>query len=57
METMKAVVFHGNDDIRVEEIERPQPGAGEAVIRVTLTTFAGPICTSCAENIPSPPVW
>lgn len=41
METMKAVVFHGQDDIRVEEIARPRPAAGEAVIRVTLTTICG----------------
>jgi Alcohol dehydrogenase GroES-associated len=38
METMKAVVFHGVDDIRVEEVPRPRPKAGEAVIRVTATT-------------------
>lgn len=41
METMRATVFHGKDDIRVEEVERPRAGAGEAVIRVTLTTICG----------------
>jgi alcohol dehydrogenase len=41
MEKMKATVFHGKDDIRVEEVERPRAGAGEAVIRVTLTTICG----------------
>jgi alcohol dehydrogenase len=41
MEKMKANVFHGKDDIRVEEVERPRAGAGEAVIRVTLTTICG----------------
>jgi alcohol dehydrogenase len=41
MNTMKANVFHGKDDIRVEEVERPQARAGEAVIRVTLTTICG----------------
>ena len=41
MQTMKANVFHGKDDIRVEEVPRPRPGIGEAVIRVTLTTICG----------------
>jgi threonine dehydrogenase-like Zn-dependent dehydrogenase len=39
--TMKATVFHGVGDIRVEEVPRPVPGPGEAVIRVTLTTICG----------------
>lgn len=41
MEKMKACVFHGKDEIRVEEVERPRAGAGEALIRVTLTTICG----------------
>jgi len=41
MEKMKANVFHGKDDIRVEEVDRPSAGIGEAVIRVTLTTICG----------------
>jgi threonine dehydrogenase-like Zn-dependent dehydrogenase len=41
MEKMKATVFYGKNDIRVEEVERPHAGAGEAVIRVTLTTICG----------------
>ena len=41
MKTMRATVFHGIDDIRVEEVPRPRPGAGEAVIRITLTTICG----------------
>jgi threonine dehydrogenase-like Zn-dependent dehydrogenase len=39
--TMKATVFHGVNDIRIEEVPRPVPGPGEAVIRVTLTTICG----------------
>jgi threonine dehydrogenase-like Zn-dependent dehydrogenase len=39
--TMKANVFYGVDDIRVEEVPRPVAGPGEAVIRVTLTTICG----------------
>jgi len=38
---MRANVFHGKDDIRVEEVERPHAHPGEAVIRVTLTTICG----------------
>jgi threonine dehydrogenase-like Zn-dependent dehydrogenase len=38
---MKANVFHGVDDIRIEEVPRPVAGPGEAVIRVTLTTICG----------------
>lgn len=41
MSTMKATVFHGKDQICVEEVPRPKPGAGEVVIRVTLTTICG----------------
>jgi alcohol dehydrogenase len=39
--TMKATVFHGVNDIRVDEVPRPRAGVGEAVIRVTLTTICG----------------
>ncbi|MET0648328.1 MAG: alcohol dehydrogenase catalytic domain-containing protein [Pyrinomonadaceae bacterium] len=38
---MRANVFRGQNDIRVEEVERPSAGVGEAVIRVTLTTICG----------------
>jgi len=38
---MKATVFHGKNEIRVDEVERPRAGVGEAVIRVTLTTICG----------------
>jgi alcohol dehydrogenase len=41
MAKMRATVFHGKDEIRVEEVERPRAGVGEAVIRVTLTTICG----------------
>ena len=40
-EKMKANVFHGKNEIRVEEVEKPRAGVGEAVIRVTLTTICG----------------
>ncbi len=41
MEKMKANVFYGKNDIRVEKVEKPRAGVGEAVIRVTLTTICG----------------
>lgn len=41
MAKMKANIFRGKNDIRVEEVERPRAGVGEAVIRVTLTTICG----------------
>jgi threonine dehydrogenase-like Zn-dependent dehydrogenase len=41
METMKAVVFKGKDRIGVDEVPKPRPRAGEAVIRVTTTTICG----------------
>ena len=36
---MRAAVLHAPGDIRVDEVPRPHPGPGEAVIRVTLTTI------------------
>jgi len=41
MHTMKAVVFHAINDLRVEEVPKPQPKPGEAVIRITATTICG----------------
>lgn len=41
MDKMRANVFHGKNDIRVEEVERPRAGVGDALIRITLTTICG----------------
>jgi threonine dehydrogenase-like Zn-dependent dehydrogenase len=41
MKTMKAVVFKGKDRIGLEEVPKPVPNAGEAVIRITATTICG----------------
>jgi threonine dehydrogenase-like Zn-dependent dehydrogenase len=41
MKTMKAVVFQGKERISVEEVPKPTPRAGEAVIRITTTTICG----------------
>lgn len=39
--TMRANVFHGPNNIQIEEVPRPRAGVGEAVIRITLTTICG----------------
>src|SRR6476620_3902334 len=41
MKTMRANVFRGVNRFGIEEVPRPHPGPGEAVIRVTLTTICG----------------
>ena len=41
MATMRATVFHGVNDIRLDEVVRPRAGVGDAVIRITLTTICG----------------
>ncbi|HEU5162430.1 MAG TPA: alcohol dehydrogenase catalytic domain-containing protein [Thermoanaerobaculia bacterium] len=38
---MRATVFHGTNDFRLEEVPIPRPGAGEALLRITLTTICG----------------
>ncbi|MBN8465379.1 alcohol dehydrogenase catalytic domain-containing protein [Corallococcus exiguus] len=38
---MKATVFQGTQKLDVEDVERPKAGAGEAIVRVTLTTICG----------------
>jgi len=40
-QTMRAAVFHGVDDIRLEEVSRSRPVAGAALIRITTTTICG----------------
>jgi threonine dehydrogenase-like Zn-dependent dehydrogenase len=41
MDMMKAVVFGGVGDLRIQEVPKPQAGPGEAVLRVTATTICG----------------
>jgi len=38
---MRALVFHGPNQISLDHVPIPRPGYGEAVIRVTLTTICG----------------
>jgi alcohol dehydrogenase len=39
--SMRALVFHGPDQIAVEKIPLPKAGYGDVVMRVTLTTICG----------------
>jgi threonine dehydrogenase-like Zn-dependent dehydrogenase len=41
MEKMRANVLRGINRFQIEEVEKPRAGAGEALIRVTLTTICG----------------
>jgi threonine dehydrogenase-like Zn-dependent dehydrogenase len=41
MVKMRAAVFLGKGKIEVREVERPEPGVGEALVRITLTTICG----------------
>ena len=41
MTTMKAVVFRGKGQIAIEEVPKPIPGPGEAVIKISTTTICG----------------
>ena len=41
MATMKAAVFARKGVIEVREVRRPEPGPGEALVRITLTTICG----------------
>jgi threonine dehydrogenase-like Zn-dependent dehydrogenase len=41
IDTMRANVFQAPETFNVVEVERPRPGPGEALIRVTLTTICG----------------
>jgi alcohol dehydrogenase len=39
--TMRAAVFQEKGKIAIREVPRPEPGIGEALVRVTLTTICG----------------
>src|SRR4051794_27479069 len=41
MATMRAAVFGGKGKIAIREVPRPEPGVGEALVGVTLTTICG----------------
>jgi threonine dehydrogenase-like Zn-dependent dehydrogenase len=39
--TMRAAVFLGKGRIGLREVPKPEPGVGQALVRVTLTTICG----------------
>jgi alcohol dehydrogenase len=41
MTTMRAAVFLGKQQIQIREVPKPVPKAGEALIKITLTTICG----------------
>jgi threonine dehydrogenase-like Zn-dependent dehydrogenase len=41
MTTMKAVVFAGTGRLSLEDVPKPRPRAGEALVRITTTTICG----------------
>lgn len=51
VETMKALVYYGSRDIRLEEVEKPTPGPNDVLIRVT---HAGISQTQVNEFIEGP---
>ncbi len=50
---MKAIVYHDNKDIRLEDIPEPIPGPGEVKLRVTNTS----ICATDIEEWQFGPLW
>jgi L-iditol 2-dehydrogenase len=38
---MKAAVYHGKDDIRIEEMPVPEPGPGEVLVRIMASGICG----------------
>lgn len=51
---MRAAVYHGPRDIRIEEIERPRPAAGELLLRVHANGICG---TDAAEFASGPQMY
>jgi threonine dehydrogenase-like Zn-dependent dehydrogenase len=38
---MKAIVFHGKEDVRYEDVETPSPKNGEVLVRVKAVSICG----------------
>ena len=49
---MKAALFYGGADIRVEELPTPEPGPGEVLIRVQSAGICGSDLHAIAGPIP-----
>jgi (R,R)-butanediol dehydrogenase/meso-butanediol dehydrogenase/diacetyl reductase len=51
---MKAAVYHGQRDIRIEEVERPPAAAGEILLRVHASGICG---TDASEFVAGPKIY
>jgi 2-desacetyl-2-hydroxyethyl bacteriochlorophyllide A dehydrogenase len=52
--TMQAAVFHGADDLRVEEVSRPSPGPGEVLLQVERCGICGTDSHIVRGRFPAP---
>ena len=41
MQTMRAAIYHGVGDVRVEELHDPQPGPNDVVVEVAIAGICG----------------
>lgn len=54
LKTMQAAVFHGANNLRVEEVKRPEPGAGEVLLRVARCGICGTDSHIVRGRFPAP---
>ena len=54
LDTMKAAVFRGPDQLRVEEVARPNPGPGEVLLSVVRCGICGTDSHIFRGNFPAP---
>src|SRR6476469_5074390 len=54
-ETMRAAVFHGREQITLDEHPVPECGPNDAIVRVTLTTICGTDVHIWREEYPVAP--
>jgi (R,R)-butanediol dehydrogenase / meso-butanediol dehydrogenase / diacetyl reductase len=43
---MRAIRYHGREDVRLDDIAEPSPKAGEVKLRVLYNGICGAICTN-----------
>jgi 2-desacetyl-2-hydroxyethyl bacteriochlorophyllide A dehydrogenase len=53
-DSMQAAVFHGPDDLRVEEVERPTAGPGEVLLKVARCGICGTDSHIVRGHFPAP---
>jgi 2-desacetyl-2-hydroxyethyl bacteriochlorophyllide A dehydrogenase len=54
LKTMQAAVFHGANNLRVEEVKRPEPGPGEVLLRVARCGICGTDSHIVRGRFPAP---